>query len=220
MQRRLEKTNDGSHTLYVEELDETYHSSHGAIQEAKHVFINNGVNQVSSSPVRVFEVGFGTGLNALLSLQSAIGNNKVIQYLGIEAYPVSGELVGSLNYVEMIDVNLEKLFLEMHECEWNEQVSLVENFTFHKLHSKIEEYDLIENYFDIIYFDAFGPRAQNEMWSITILEKMFHGLKEGGMLVTYCAQGQFKRNLRSIGFEVQSLPGPPGKREMTRAVKR
>ncbi len=219
MKREIRHTEDGSTTLYIPDLDETYHSTHGAIQEAIHVFIENGLKQVEARPVNVFEMGFGTGLNALLTYAFSEGNDVPVNYTGIEAYPVSVEMIDDLNYVEKIDSDLWIAFDQMHNCEWGKSHGLQENFSFKKIHEKIENYSLDRGQYDIIYFDAFGPRAQGEMWSPEILSKMYDGLKKGGMLVTYCAQGQFKRNLKALGFEVKSLPGPPGKREMTVALK-
>lgn len=219
MKRKIQKTDDGSHTLFVESLNETYHSTHGAIQEARHVFIENGLKTITSDPIRVFEMGFGTGLNALLTLQYAIENDRYVEYTGIEAYPVDLDLVEQLNYTEEIDEDLWIAFDQLHATEWRQEHKMFDHFIFQKINKKIEDHCLMPGHYDLIYFDAFGPRAQEEMWAVEILQKMNYGLKRGGKLVTYCAQGQFKRNLQSIGFEVVSLPGPPGKREMTVGVK-
>ena len=219
MKRELKITADGSSTLYIPELDENYHSDHGALQEAMHVFIENGLNTIESDQISVFEMGFGTGLNALLTSIQSKKLQKHISYVGIEAFPVSAEHIAEINYIELVGEEHAVDFQQMHQSNWNEKITINHNFDFTKIHEKIEDYSIPKNEFDLIYFDAFGPRAQTSMWEISILEKMHKGLKPGGMLVTYCAQGQFKRNLKSLGFEVIPLPGPPGKREMTKGVK-
>lgn len=219
MNRRIVTTSDGSHTIYVEELDETYHSSHGAIQEAKHVFLENGLKLFQNQSVRIFEMGFGTGLNAFLTWQIAEDWNIKVEYLGIEAFPVERSLVESLNYVDTFDEVAKKKFEQIHFVEWNKMVDLSPNFSLHKIHQKIEDFQVIPDSIDLIYFDAFGPRAQSDMWDVSVLRKMLQILKPNGYLVTYCAKGQVKRDLKSLGFNVESLPGPPGKREMTRARK-
>ncbi len=219
MKREIIQTDDGSSTIYIPELDENYHSSHGAIQEAEHVFIQHGLKKMEEkglSSISIFEMGFGTGLNAFLT---KIRASTPILYVGIEAFPVSEGEVNSLNYAERIGGKHRSDFSAIHASKWSEFVEIDSQFSLKKVHQKIESYELDANFFDIIYFDAFGPRAQGDMWEIDILQKMYDGLKKGGALVTYCARGQFKRDLKSLGFEVESLPGPPGKREMTRAWK-
>jgi len=218
MKREIIVTNDGSNSLYIPELDETYHSVHGAIQEAKHVFIENGLKLIDQNDIRVFEVGFGTGLNAMLSEQYSRNNNVSVLYHSIEAFPVEIELVNKLNYNELI--NEDALYFKtIHSCEWEVETFVSDQFKLKKIESKMEAFQPELNFYDIVFFDAFGPRAQREMWSIVILEKMHNCLVSGGKLVTYCAQGQFKRDLKAIGFEVVNVPGPPGKREMTIATK-
>ncbi len=218
MKRQITKTADGSTTIYIPEMDENYHSHHGAIQEAKHVFLKHGIESLDQEEITVFEMGFGTGLNALLTLNYALENDKKVNYIGIEAYPVEAEMIDDLNYVESIDLDLWAAFDAMHNQPWGETNALFDNFNLTKIHQKIEDYQPEANTIDIIYFDAFGPRAQGDMWELPVLEKMAEMIKPGGILVTYCAQGQFKRHLKSLGFEIERLPGPPGKREMTRAT--
>jgi tRNA U34 5-methylaminomethyl-2-thiouridine-forming methyltransferase MnmC len=220
MKRELKITADGSSTLYIPEMDENYHSDHGALQEAMHVFIENGLNSIESEHIAVFEMGFGTGLNALLTSIQSKKQQKRISYVGIEAFPVSAEHIAEINYIELVGVDHAADFQQIHQSNWNEKININHNFEFTKVQDKIEDYSMPANEFDLIYYDAFGPRAQASMWEIPILEKMYKGLKPGGMLVTYCAQGQFKRNLKSLGFEVIPLPGPPGKREMTKGMKK
>jgi tRNA U34 5-methylaminomethyl-2-thiouridine-forming methyltransferase MnmC len=220
MKRELLKTQDGSMTIYIPEMDENYHSGHGAFREAIHVFIQNGLRTLQKNEIRIFEMGFGTGLNALLTLQESMKSEVKIDYSGIEAYPVDLELIEGVKYGDLVQDEASILFPQLHLLAWNESHDLTANFKFKKLHEKIEDHIPEMNSYDLIYFDAFGPRAQGEMWELPVLKKMYDMLKTEGVLVTYCAKGQFKRDLRSLGFETESLPGPPGKREMTRAVKR
>jgi len=219
MKRQVIQTSDGSSTIYIPEMDETYHSTHGAIQEAEHVFIQNGLREMEKKgleEIAIFEMGFGTGLNALLT---KIRTGTKIEYWGIEAYPVNREELESLNYVDLLGEEYREDFEQIQNASWNERVPLNEEFTIKKIEEKIETFLMKPEYFDLVYFDAFGARAQINMWDIQILSKMYDGLKKGGSLVTYSARGQFKRDLKLLGFKVESLPGPPGKREMTLAWK-
>ncbi len=219
MKREILITDDGSTTIFIPEMDETYHSTHGGIQEAEYVFIKNGLVPVQANSkriTRIFEMGFGTGLNALLT---AIHSKGAIEYHGIDAYPVEMELISQLNYLAEIGGKHSELYNSMINSAWNELFNVANDFTLCKINMKIEDYSMPADYFDIIYFDAFGPRAQSSMWEIEVLSKMVEGLKTGGLLTTYCAMGQFKRDLKSLGMKVEALPGPPGKREMTVATK-
>lgn len=218
MKREIVKTGDGSATIRIAELDENYHSHHGAIQEAEHVFLKNGLEFLNSNNIRIFELGFGTGLNALLTYKRTQELGIQIEYLGLEAFPVENDLIRQLNYTEKVGEEFETIFNEMHKADWNVAVP-INHFNLTKVDQKIEDFELQDAKFDLIYFDAFGPRAQGEMWDLPVLEKVSNLLKENGILVTYCAQGQFKRHLKSLGFTIERLPGPPGKREMTRATK-
>ena len=212
-------TGDGSKTIFLPELNETYHSSNGAVQESRHIFIENGLDLVEKQgAIRILEVGFGTGLNALLSASWAEMNNQSIHYIGIEAKPLSPELCFQLDYPRHIGQNVEKIYNALIRCDWEMDNQLTTHFSIQKREVKIQDFAAVENV-DLIYFDAFGPRVQAEMWEYPILEKMYQSLNAGGALVTYCAQGQFKRDLKSVGFILESLPGPPGKREMTRAIR-
>lgn len=218
MERKVQLTEDGSSTIFIPEMDETYHSSHGAIQEANHVFLKHGIETLNLSDVSIFEMGFGTGLNALLTCKYADETDVNVNYIGIEAFPVEQELLLSLNYVSEIGGEFKAEFDLMHANSWGQKMKITESFDLTKIHAKIEDYLPVENSIDIVYFDAFGPRAQADMWDVSVLEKMRTMLKSGGILVTYCAMGQFKRDLKSLGFEVEGRPGPPGKREMTVAT--
>lgn len=220
MKREIIQTADGSNTIYIPEMDENYHSSHGALQEALHVFIKNGLElKKDLSKVAIFEMGFGTGLNALLSFIEAEKVKQHISYRGIEAYPVEPELINAIRYEDLVDERFHNGFHQMHELSWNEPHVLTSNFMFEKIHSKIEDYQVVPESADLVFYDAFGPRAQEAMWHPNILKKMYDILKSNGMLVTYCAKGQVKRDLKALGFIIEAVPGPPGKREMTLAHK-
>jgi len=218
MKRELRLTADGSPTLYVPELDETYHSMHGSVQEARHVFIENGLRFVAteSKQVNILEVGFGTGLNALLTAQYATENAIRVNYVGLEAYPVEEAIWKEINY--HTDAEARSLYTKIMAHPFGETISIELNFSLFKEAKLIQDW-VANGTFDLIYYDAFGPRAQAEMWELPIFEKLYSLLNVGGALVTYCAQGQFKRNLKSLGMRVEGLPGPPGKREMTRGIK-
>jgi tRNA U34 5-methylaminomethyl-2-thiouridine-forming methyltransferase MnmC len=219
MKRKLIITNDGSSSIFIPEMDETYHSFHGALQEAVHVFIKNGLNAIDKKEIAIFELGFGTGLNALLTLEASRNKEIQIDYTGIEAFPVEHELINSLNYTSIIAGDFENDFLKMHDISWDESHAIAKQFSLKKIHAKIQEVNIGVSQFDLIYFDAFGYRAQAEMWDVGIIQQMYDALKEGGVLVSYAARGQFKRDLKAVGFKIEALPGPPGKREMTRATK-
>ena len=218
MKRELRLTADGSPTLYVPELDETYHSMHGSVQEARHVFIENGLRFVAtkSKQVNILEVGFGTGLNALLTALYAKENVIHVNYVGLEAYPVEEAIWKEINY--LTDAEARSLYTKIMAHPFGEMISIDLNFSLFKEAKLIQDWVANET-FDLIYYDAFGPRAQAEMWELPIFEKLYSLLNVGGALVTYCAQGQFKRHLKSLGMRVENLPGPPGKREMTRSTK-
>jgi tRNA U34 5-methylaminomethyl-2-thiouridine-forming methyltransferase MnmC len=202
-------TEDGSSSLLNTDLDETYHSRHGAIQESIHVFIKNGLERIHSHPVNIFEVGFGTGLNALLT--AATGLN--VNYTSIEAFPLDESIYTALNY------SPKELLVSLHRAPWNETVQISPAFSLRKLKGNLVTTPLDGTY-DIIYFDAFAPSKQPEMWELPILKKVCDTLAPGGIFVTYCAKGQLKRDLRSLGLEVETLPGPPGKKEMVRGTKK
>ncbi|MEO9475549.1 MAG: tRNA (5-methylaminomethyl-2-thiouridine)(34)-methyltransferase MnmD [Cyclobacteriaceae bacterium] len=213
-------TEDGSHSLLREDLNETYHSFHGARGESEHVFVKMGLEYLRSEKGRteidVFEVGLGTGLNALLTLIFAEAHNINIDYHTIEPIPVSPEIYAKLNYGA--DEHTETLFQKIHAAAWEAPVRLTDEFEITKYKIGLESINTSKK-FDIIYFDAFAPSKQPEMWSLENIQKCFALLKSGGILTTYCAQGQFKRNLKAAGFEIESLTGALGKKEMVRAVK-
>ena len=219
MKRELKITSDGSHTLYVPELDEHYHSIHGAIQESMHVFIDKGIDSLFCKKIDVLEIGFGTGLNALLTALWCDKHNLPVNYVGVEPFPLDTEVNSSLNYGEKIDVKeAEKYFNKIVLAKWNVPENIHTCFTLSKIEDYIQDFD-VEQKFDIVYFDAFGPDAQEDIWELPILKKMYDCLNQKGIFVTYSAKGELKRNLSRIGFDVESLAGPPGKREMIRARK-
>jgi tRNA U34 5-methylaminomethyl-2-thiouridine-forming methyltransferase MnmC len=219
LKREIIQTLDGSTTIHLQEWDECYHSKHGAIQEAQHVFIKNGLSLFESKHVSILEIGFGTGLNAFITFLEAKKLNQTIDYVGVEAYPISADEVLSMNYVEELNATDESaIFKTMHESNWEEKISLNKDFSLTKRKQFFEAIDDVEK-FDLIYFDAFGYRVQPELWSTEIFQKMYNALKPNSVLVTYAARGVVKRSMIEVGFTVEKLAGPPGKREMFRARK-
>ncbi len=219
MKREIIKTSDGSTTIHIPEWNEQYHSIHGAIQEANHVYINNGLKYKSSNEIAVLEIGFGTGLNSFMTLLAAQNKELLIEYVGVEAYPILEEELLKLNYVaELGATQFAKIFESFHSCSWEEKHQITPSFSLLKRKQFFHEID-DKNKFDIIFFDAFGARVQPELWTEEIFLKMFLALKSEGVLVTYAAKGSVRRAMQSVGFRVERLPGPPGKREMLRAVK-
>ena len=220
MKRQIIITSDGSTTIHLPAWNENYHSTHGAIQEAYHVFIEMGYKSVQKESFSILEIGFGTGLNAFITLLETAKDQKKINYVGVEAYPVREDELLALNYVSELDTrNLSHKFEEMHLTPWNKPQEVTPNFTltkrqmfFHNLHDVAT--------FDLIYFDAFGARVQPDLWTEEIFGLMFTALKPGGKLVTYAAKGSVRRAMQVVGFVVERLPGPPGKREMLRGTKR
>jgi tRNA U34 5-methylaminomethyl-2-thiouridine-forming methyltransferase MnmC len=211
-------TEDGSHTLFVPELNEHYHSVHGAIQESDFIFIKSGLDYCKTNPARIFEVGFGTGLNTFLTCVNATAQNRKIEYTSIENNPLPGYLIDSLNYKNMVGSEYSKVFEQLHSCNWNVPERINKNFTLLKIKADLTDYEVQGN-FDLIYFDAFGPDKQPEMWSDAIFEKVSGITDRNGILVTYSAKGSVQRALKKNGFEVDLLPGPPGKRQIIRAIK-
>jgi tRNA U34 5-methylaminomethyl-2-thiouridine-forming methyltransferase MnmC len=219
LKREIIQTLDGSTTIHIAEWDECYHSKHGAIQEAQHVFIKNGLSLFPDRNVSILEIGFGTGLNAFITFLESKKRNQSIDYVGVEAYPISADEILSMNYVEELNaLEQSSIFDTMHQSNWQEKIILDDDFTLTKRKQFFEEIN-DENKFDLIYFDAFGYRVQPELWSTAIFEKMYKALKPNGVLVTYAARGVVKRSMIEVGFTVEKLAGPPGKREMFRATK-
>jgi tRNA U34 5-methylaminomethyl-2-thiouridine-forming methyltransferase MnmC len=217
-------TGDGSSSILNLALNETYHSTHGAIQESQHVFIENGLRHFTEKnqtrEVSIFEVGFGTGLNALLALQFAELHQSQIHYTSLDAFPIDTATVEQLNYPAFLGgASLNSCFKKIHEAPWNVGNRIIEHFSLFKVESSLQTAHLTAASYDMIFFDAFSPSTQPEMWTLEILEKIVLTMKPRSVFITYCAKGQLKRNLKSLGLHVESLPGPPGKREMVRATK-
>lgn len=221
MERILQATSDGSHTIAIPSLEVTYHSKHGAIQESMHVFIEAGWKQKVTRPdesIKILEIGFGTGLNALLTLMEA--TTQTVWYESLEAFPIDLQTAGQLNYCQLLNwPDLQHTYQEMHTGEWNKPLAIAPNFTLCKRHTKLQDYQQQDKKFDLVYFDAFAPNVQPELWTEEIFQKIFNLLNPGAMLVTYCSKGDVRRTMKAAGFEVEKIPGPPGKREMVRARK-
>lgn len=219
-QIRFITTGDGSHSLYHETLHETYHSTHGAMKESTHVFIEAGLRHLpeNANPIHVLEIGFGTGLNAWLTAQDALTISRHVYYTTLEPFPLSDEISANLNYAEN-SLELQNLLRKIHASTWENDQVIHDHFVLHKSTAKLQEFSS-DKKFDLIYYDAFGPPAQPEMWTTEILQKVADLMNDEGILVTYCAKGQVRRDLASAGLFVERLPGPPGKREMLRATKK
>ncbi len=220
MNKELVITKDGSHTLFVPELNEHYHSIFGAIQESKHVFIKEGLSYIDKKSISIFEVGLGTGLNAMLTLMETIHNNFRIDYYAIEKYPLDIKTIYQLNYPELLKLNEQEkeLFYKIHKTAWDTKNEFNKNFSLTKIKNDITEFSISFSY-DIVYFDAFAPDKQPEMWSRMVFQKIYNNLNPKGILTTYCAKGGVKRILMLLGYRVESIPGPRGKREIIRAHK-
>jgi len=214
---QIEKTADGSHTFFVPELDEHYHSTNGALAESKHVFIENGLNQTDKKDISILEIGFGTGLNAVLSYLEAKSKNIRIHYTTIELYPIEEAQIKQLNFPDQIGIN-RLVFESLHNCEWDEDICIDSFFTLHKIKGDLTK-NRFDRQFDLIYFDAFAPDKQPEMWTPKIFSHLFEQTASTGILTTYCAKGSVRRMLQAAGYTTERLPGPPGKREMLRARK-
>ena len=219
MKRSVITTGDGSTSLKIDAWDEPYHSRHGALQESQHVFIREGLAQEDAPKVAILELGFGTGLNALLSYGFAKANSKIIEYCGVEAFPLTPAEVSEMNYTEQLaDEGLIKIFTKLHLTQPGVWTTIDSLFSLKKVEKRFEELQETRK-FDLIYHDAFSPKLQPELWDEKAFEKGFSLLRSGGKLVTYSAKGSVRRAMESVGFVVEKLPGPPGKREMIRATK-
>jgi len=215
-------TADGSHTVYSNKLGVTYHSNHGAIQESSVVYLDAGIKYFhklfpDKITISVFEMGFGTGLNALLTYQYSVLSGVCIKYDTIEAFPITYDLANDLNYSSILKID-SSILADMHKAEWNKSYPLHNGFNFCKQEILLENYIPTKHY-DVIYFDAFAPQSQAHLWESEMITKVYDMLVPGGILTTFCAKGSFKRTLKSAGFKVEAIPGPPGKREITRALK-
>lgn len=215
----LERTADGSYTLYVPELDEHYHSVKGALTESQHIFIEMGLKHSPTPEPRILEIGLGTGLNAFLTLLAAEEMQRKVHYTGIERYPLAEETLRQLDYPGIIGKKHEEDYYAIHQAPWEKETNLSPWFTLHKIEGDFTRHTFQKGY-DIIYFDAFAPEKQPEMWEQSLFNTLYNVLNEGGILTTYCAKGVVRRMLQTAGFTVERLPGPPGgKREILRATK-
>jgi len=220
VKRKIIVTADGSTTIHLPDWDEQYHSKHGAIQEAFHVFIKNGLSLFSNTKIRILEIGFGTGLNSFITFLEAPKLNLAIDYVGVEAYPIGEEEIRQLNYVKTLKADgFRNVFDEMHHQIWDFKNKFSATFCLTKRKQFFNEIN-DKDAFDLIYFDAFGARVQPELWTEVLFKKMYIALKSDGVLVTYSAKGSVRRAMQSVGFAVERLAGPPGKREMLRATKK
>lgn len=215
---RIITTSDGSHTIFVPELNEHYHSIHGAVQESDLVYIKNGLGFCNADPLHIFEVGFGTGLNTLMTAISNYNKERIVYYTSIEKYPLPESVINKLNYHSFSGAVGKLVFNNIHRSEWGKSEKISDNFYLKKLKCDLVT-DKLEGEYNLIYFDAFGPDKQPDMWTTEVFEKISEITTKGGIFVTYSAKGEVKRLLRSTGFKVSLLPGPPGKREMIRAIK-
>lgn len=215
IQRELQLTADGSHTIFIPEIDEHYHSVNGAIQESLHVFIEAGLRQLDKDVIHVFEIGFGTGLNAFLTALETLANPSLrVIYYTVEQYPLDMDLVRKLNY----GTSQPALFQKLHEVEWEVLQPITDRFSLFKIRGDSNSCVLPEG-IDLVYFDAFAPDKQPEMWNQEIFEKLYNRMNINGLLTTYCAKGVVRRMMKEAGYSVERIPGPPGKREMLRARK-
>lgn len=221
MQHILETTEDGSHTLYVPELDEHYHSTHGAIQESLHVYLESGLGYHKKMEINLLEIGFGTGLNAFLTLLNTEKSKKTIRYTSLERYPVSLDDARMFNYSKLLDPSQEEEFMLLHSSPWEEWIEITPRFHLKKCRMDASNLDYFqpETLFDVIYYDAFAPEKQPNMWTQEIFERLYSLSNPGAVVTTYCAKGVVRRMLQSAGYKTERLPGPPGKREILRAVK-
>ncbi len=219
MKREIRLTSDGSTTLYLPQWDEQYHSRHGAIREAEHVFMRMGLDACDLKKITILEIGFGTGLNCFMTFLAAHQKQIIIDYVGVEAYPVTQEEVSKLNYTNQLEaIEYQKIYDGLHSKSWGEKQEITSEFYLTKKQIFFSEID-DENTYDLIYFDAFGAEHQPELWTSSIFQKMFVALKPNGILTTYAAKGSARRAMLEVGFKVERLQGPPGKREMLRARK-
>jgi tRNA U34 5-methylaminomethyl-2-thiouridine-forming methyltransferase MnmC len=223
---QLIETGDGSHSLLNVAMDETYHSRHGALRESEHVFIRHGLHawlgqHATATKVRILEVGFGTGLNAILTVRESQQHPDVsFRYTTLEPHPLDKATVDGLNYLALLgDASLEPHFAALHQAPWEEDHTLLDNFMLRKTRSALQDFPLVPNTFDVVYFDAFAPNKQPELWTLSVLQRVATLMAPGAVFVTYSAKGQLKRDLKAINLLVETLEGPPGKAEMVRACK-
>jgi tRNA U34 5-methylaminomethyl-2-thiouridine-forming methyltransferase MnmC len=224
MQRKLVLTSDGSHTVAIPEINVTYHSAFGAIQESQHIFIEAGLNYIRNASnqtgaLNIFEMGFGTGLNALLTLIEAEARQQKIYYETTELFPLEIEQVKGLNYCEQLhQPNLQKTLEQLHLCEWNREIEITPFFILKKMNTNLLNFSG-NTLFNLVYFDAFAPEVQPELWTSEVFSNLYAQMQTGAALTTYCSKSIVRKTMQAAGFIVTKIPGPPGKREMVRAIK-
>jgi len=211
-------TEDGSHSVLHLELHETYHSIHGAIQESEHTFIDAGLRQCRLPSLKILEIGFGTGLNAFLTLVETEKTRQKVFYTTVELYPLSLESAASLNYPDLIAKDKKNIFYLLHTSPWQKHITLTKDFDLYKIQENFTKLRLTDTY-DLVYFDAFSPEKQPEMWTNERFQMLYDCCNPGAILTTYCAKGAVRRALQTAGFSVERIPGAKGKREMLRARK-
>ncbi|MFI5170982.1 MAG: tRNA (5-methylaminomethyl-2-thiouridine)(34)-methyltransferase MnmD [Chitinophagales bacterium] len=221
MTHQVKITADGSATLFNPQLNEHYHSIHGALQESMHVFIQSGLLHVEhKNKINVLEIGLGTGLNALLTANVGVEASLTINYIALEPFPINNDTLLQLNYHHLTQIKIPEEWINKISTAISsgEKITLHAGFTLSVIKKTLEEVQLPRD-FDLVYFDAFGPQVQPEIWSENNFQKIFNAMSANGILVTYCAKGVVRRTLKKVGFTVERIPGPPGKREMLRARK-
>jgi len=222
-QKRIIISNDGSHTIELIDQNEQYHSTHGAIQESEHVYIQHGLKRLAAQQksINILEVGMGTGLNVLLTYRYAIEHSLNINYTAVEAYPLEESIWEKLNYSKLTDLNnsLSTIYNKIHESDWHKEIDFDNNFIFNKIDQKIQNVSLKESHYDLVYHDAFNPDLEPDLWSEKLFEKIYKSMTRNSLLSTYSTKGIIKRALKTCGFVIQKKPGPPGKREILNAVK-
>ncbi len=216
LKRKIFITDDGSTSIKIPELNENYHSTHGAIQESKHIYINNGIKYIGKKNINIFELGYGTGLNAILSFLESEKSNIKIDYTSIEKYPLTSDEIKKINYFEKLNINNN--FYNLFTENWDTKIKITDNFCLHKIEGDFTEYNFNKNY-DLIFFDAFAPDIQPKLWNKQIFDKISKNLNNNGIIVTYSVKGDVKRILKSLNFKIELPDGPPGKRNMLRAIK-
>jgi len=223
MEREIRTTSDGSKTLYIRKLDENYHSHHGALQEATHVFIKNGLNLVNDCEINILELGFGTGLNVLVTINEFLKNDKnhIINYFTLEKYPVNESEVLDLKYDAFFDYSQSReIYLKIHACNWNELIEIIPGFNLKKINCDFFDLEKIElPKINLVYFDCFGARVQPDLWEKPLFEMVSNKMQKDGLLTSYSSKGSVRRILQDLNFKVEKKAGPPGKREMINAIK-
>lgn len=220
MDKEFVITEDGSHTIYLPEMDEHYHSTHGAIQESLHIYINQGLLQVTKKEISILEIGFGTGLNAYLTYVFAVNSKLKIDYFTLEKYPLNETEYLSLNYSKKIFPEYSEVFEKIHRSNWDTPVYISPEFSLQKIQADLLSFEFNSlPQFDLVYYDAFAPGKQPEMWTDEIIQKVSACVKKDGILVTYCAKGSVRRAFTAAGFQMERIPGPIGKKEILRGKK-